>query len=361
MASKSNKDQQGQEFRTCPNCYYPLPRFGHYCSHCGQKYTDGKVTIKELIGDFISNTLNLDAKIWRTLGALFAPGKLTTAFFQGHQQRYIRPLRLFFVFALIAIASISFLESEFTREFFLDVDDNFNSDIHYRQFLEKLDTNTLLVKSQFDTAYHPPLDSLGLLMSRNVEDSLHIGVHLHWTGEEDFMSGFKIDKKDIATLPIDSLFSHYQVTTFWDKLILRQNIRLREQGDNLGNFILNQTVWMMLVMMPILALFLKLFYVRRSFYYVEHLIFSFHTHAFLFLTLVVLLVLDRIPAFDVQMNAIWGLGFFATEVYFFMALRRVYKQTRIKTFLKFLALNFLYVITFFTALIITILLAALLY
>ena len=361
MASNSKKNPPGQDFRTCPNCYYPLPRFGQYCSHCGQKYTDGKVTIRELIGDFFSNTLNLDAKIWRTLGALFVPGKLTIAFFQGHQQRYIRPMRLFFVFALVAIATISFLESEFTEEFFLDVGDNFSSDIHYRQFLEKLDSNTLLVKTQFDTAYHPPLDSLSLLMFQNVEDSLDIGVRLDWTGEEDFISGFKIDKKDIATLPIDSLFSHYQVTSFWDKLILRQNIRLREQGENLGNFILNQTVWMLLVMMPILALFLKLFYVRRSFYYVEHLIFSFHTHAFVFLMLVVLLVLDSIPSFTEQINTIWGVGLLTMEIYFFMALRRVYKQSRVKTFLKFLVLNILYLITFFTALLITILLAALFY
>ena len=156
MASKAENSPSGQDFRTCPDCYYPLPRFGQYCSHCGQMYTDGKVTIKELIGDFLSNTLNLDAKIWRTLLALFVPGRLTIAFFKGHQQRYIRPMRLFFAFALIAIFSISLLESEFTQDFFLDVDENFSADIHYRQFLEKLDSNTLVVKNQFEEAYPPP-------------------------------------------------------------------------------------------------------------------------------------------------------------------------------------------------------------
>lgn len=361
MASKPKEHQAGEEFRTCPNCYYPLPRFGHYCSHCGQKYTDGKITVKELIGDFLSNTLNLDAKIWRTLLALFVPGKLTIAFFKGQQQRYLRPLRLFFVFALVTIASLSILESELTNEFFLDVGDDFSSDIHYRQFLEKLDSNTIQVKNHFDSPYHPPLDSLQASMYQNMEDSLDIGVHINWNGEDDFLSSFKIDKKDLGTYTIDSLFYHYQVETFWDRLLLRQNIRLRIQGENLGNYILNQTVWMMLVMMPILALFLKLFYVRRSFYYVEHLIFSFHTHAFVFLMLVVLLVLDSIPAFSEQINTIWGIGLLSMEIYFFMALRRVYKQSRFKTFLKFLVLNFLYLITFFTALLITILLAALFY
>ncbi|WP_367387947.1 DUF3667 domain-containing protein [Lewinella sp. LCG006] len=361
MASKSQTDKSGQDFRTCHNCYYPLPRFGQYCSHCGQKYTDGKITVKELIGDFLSNTLNLDAKIWRTLLALFVPGKLTIAFFKGRQQRYIRPLRLFFIFALVTIAGISFLESEFTEEFFLDVDDNFSSDIHYRQFLEKLDTNTLQIKTQFDPAYHAPIDSLKVLMFKNVQDSLAIGVRVDWSGKEEFLSGFKIDKKDIASLPIDSLFSRYQVETFWNKLILRQNIRLREQGENLGNYILNQTVWMMLVMMPILAFFLKIFYVRRSVFYVEHLIFSFHTHAFVFLMLTMLLIMDSIPAFEAKINTIWGIGLLVMEIYFFMALRRVYKQSRFKTFVKFSLLNLLYAFTFLIALIITILLAALLY
>ena len=114
-------------------------------------------------------------------------------------------------------------------------------------------------------------------------------------------------------------------------------------------------------MMPILALFLKLFYLRRSFYYVEHLIFSFHTHAFLFLMLVVLLVLDSISALDEQINTIWGLGLLIMEIYFFMALRRVYQQSWSKTFLKFFILNLFYAITFAIALILTILVSALLY
>jgi hypothetical protein len=359
MASKSENSPLGQDFRTCPNCYYPLPRLGNYCSHCGQKYTDGKITIKELIRDFFSDTLNLDAKIWRTLGALFIPGKLTIAFFKGRQQRYVRPLRLFFVFALVAIAAISFLESALTEEFFLEVDDNFSADIHYRQFLEKLDSNTLLLKTQFPAENHPPLDSLEVRMHKDNKDSLEVGVHIDWSGEEEFLSSFKIDKKDIGELSADSLFSRYQVETFWDKLILRQNIRLQERGDSLGNYILNQTVWMMLLMMPILALFLKLFYIRHSFYYVEHLIFSFHTHAFLFLMLIVLLSLDSIGALANQIDTIWGLGFLAMEVYFFMALKRVYKQSITKNFFKFLLLNFLYAITLAMAMIITILLAAL--
>lgn len=362
MASKPKNNQTGQDFRTCPNCYYPLPRFGQYCSHCGQKYTDGKITIKELISDFLTDTLNLDAKIWRTLLALFVPGKLTIAFFKGHQQRFIRPLRLFFTFAIIAIAAISFLEAAFTEDLFLDIDDNFNSDIHYRQFLEKLDSNTLLLKTQFPSEDHPPLDSLELLMNKNQKDSLGIGVHINWDKpDEDFITSFKVDKKDIGELSMDSLFNHYEVETFWDKLMLRQSIRLQEQGEKLGNYILNQTVWMMLLMMPILALFLKLFYVRRSFYYVEHLIFSFHTHAFLFLLLVIIMLLDNISALVNQMDAIWVFGLLSMQVYFFIALRRVYKQSRFKTFLKFSLLNILYLATFFIALLITILLAALLY
>lgn len=361
MASNDNNSKGEDDFRTCPNCYYPLPRFGQYCSHCGQKYTDGKITVLELVRHFFSDTLNLDAKIWRTLLALFVPGKLTLAFFQGRQQRYLRPLRLFFIFAIVAIAAVSFFEAEFAEEFFLDIDDNFNSDIHYREFLEKLDSTSYNLKQELPPPSHPALDSLSKSMHQDFQDSIGIGIHIDWEEEEDFVTGFQVDKMDIANYSTDSLFQLYEVESFWEKLLLRQNLRLRQQGDKLGNYILNQTVWMMLLIMPILALLLKLLYIRRSFYYVEHLIFSFHIHAFAFLVLTVLMSLDSYPAIVDKMTTIWIIGILILQVYFYLALRRVYQQSFFKTFVKFCIFNILYFFIFLLALVITIFISALIY
>ena len=347
--------------RNCPNCYYPLPRFGQYCSHCGQKYTDGRVTVMSLVRNFLEDSLNLDAKIWRTLGALFIPGKLTKTFFAGKQQRYVRPLRLFFVFAILTVAAVSFFEAEFAQGFFVDIDDAFDQDIHYSSFLEQLDTTSTALREKLPVEQHAALDSLWLKMSGEYEDSIGIGVNFGSVDEWENLSNFNIAKSDIATLDPDTLLEKYNVTDFWDRLILRQNLRLQSQGENFAAYILNQAIWMMMLIMPVLALFMKFLYIRRPYYYVEHLIFSFHGHAFLFLVLIVLMLLDNVSAISDHMEEIWAGGFLVMQFYFYKSLRNVYQQSRFKTIVKFLILNFLYIFVFIGALIVTIVTAALSY
>lgn len=347
--------------RNCPNCYYPLPRFGQYCSHCGQKYTDGRITVMSLIRQFMADSFNFDAKIWRTIGALFVPGKLTKTFFEGKQQRYLRPLRLFFVFAILTVAAVNFFEAEFAQDFFIDIDDAFESQINYSAFLEHLDTTTVNLKDDLPADQHHALDSLMIRMTEDYEDSLGIGVRINLNATEEQLTNFQIAKKDIADLPIDTLLARYEVTNFFERLIIRQNIRLQNQGENFAAYMLNQTIWMMMLIMPLLALFLKFLYVRRPYYYVEHLIFSFHVHSFLFFVLIVLMLLDNYPAISDQMGLFWIGGLVVMEFYFYKSLRNVYQQSRFKTVLKFGIMNFLYAIVFLVALILTVIAAALSY
>ena len=86
-------------------------------------------------------------------------------------------------------------------------------------------------------------------------------------------------------------------------------------------------------MMPFLALLLKLLYFRRNRYYVEHLFFSFHFHAFVFLLGTLLILLQNVLSGG--LIAILALSIF---VYLFMAMKKVYGQGFFKTFLKFILL-----------------------
>lgn len=362
MASKGHTTPEPQpKYRGCPNCYYPLPRFGQYCSHCGQKYTDGRVTVMSLIRHFLADTFNLDAKIWRTLVALMIPGKLTKTFFEGKQQRYIRPLRLFFVFAVITIAAVNFFEAEFAEDFFLDLDGEFNKNINYSSFMERMDTTSLSLRADLPEIEYRILDSLHKRMAAGYKDSTELGVRLNFEDESEEISAFNIAKKDIAELPVDSILQKYEVTYFADKIILRQAIRLQKQGENFAAYMLNNTIWMMLLIMPVLALFLKLVYVRRAYYYVEHLIFSFHVHAFVFFVLTVLMLLDGSPLSSAQMENVWIGGLVLMALYFYKSLRNVYKQSRFKTILKFCILNVLYSFILIIGFVFTVLIGALLY
>jgi hypothetical protein len=96
---------------------------------------------------------------------------------------------------------------------------------------------------------------------------------------------------------------------------------------------------------PVLALALTLLYLRRPFYYVDHLIFALHFQSFLFLTF----VLARFANSAGLERLYPGLLTYAAMIllimptYLVLALKRVYAQGWIRTVLKAGLLGLLYV------------------
>ncbi len=107
---------------------------------------------------------------------------------------------------------------------------------------------------------------------------------------------------------------------------------------------LPQMLW---ISLPLLALILKLMYIRRKqFYYVSHIIFSVHLYIFLFIGQLIILSISRLnKALDLGFltftSTILILGLF---VYEYLALKNFYRQGWIKTFFKFLLINISYII-----------------
>lgn len=81
----------------CLNCHYPLAEFDSFCPNCGQKPTDGKTTMHDLMHEFTHTLFHVDGKLFSTLKHIFVPGKLTEEFFRGHHKRYAHPIQLFLV------------------------------------------------------------------------------------------------------------------------------------------------------------------------------------------------------------------------------------------------------------------------
>ena len=95
---------------TCRNCGAGVS--GEYCATCGQetrlKLPTARVFLREATGRYVS----LDGRLWRTLAALlFRPGFLTREYFRGRRRRFIRPARLFLVLSLALFAAIRIFAS----------------------------------------------------------------------------------------------------------------------------------------------------------------------------------------------------------------------------------------------------------
>jgi len=89
---------------------------------------------------------------------------------------------------------------------------------------------------------------------------------------------------------------------------------------------------------PYFTLSLKLFYIRRKYTYVEHLIFVFHTQTVFFLLLAAFFMINYIKDAE-YIIAIFFLLFLG---YLFVAMRRFYQQGYFKTLVKFILLNIIY-------------------
>jgi hypothetical protein len=101
------------------------------------------------------------------------------------------------------------------------------------------------------------------------------------------------------------------------------------------------------ILLPLMALVLKVLYPLSKRYYVEHLLFVVHLHAFVFLILTLEIAFNRIAGLMNLHGAFTGMTMFAVSVYMpiylYKAMRRVYGQGHILTSSKFLVLLFSYI------------------
>jgi hypothetical protein len=127
----------------------------------------------------------------------------------------------------------------------------------------------------------------------------------------------------------------------YERAVLLESIS--NDGNILLSIILPKLPIFLFLFTPFVALFLSLFYVRRSFNYMEHLIFLFNIMTFVFLSCLIMLLLNWISwgYIDLTKPFVLLIGPF----YLYKSLRNFYGQRRLKTIIKFLLISFVYSIS----------------
>jgi hypothetical protein len=118
------------------------------------------------------------------------------------------------------------------------------------------------------------------------------------------------------------------------------------RGDLFIRALLQNLGPMVLCCIPLFALVLKILYVFKRRYYVEHLIFALHTHAFVFLSTVIIIGIGFLLALkSTALTAVicTFLGL-AVVIQLLIAIRRVYRQNWFATLFKFGLGSLIYVI-----------------
>jgi hypothetical protein len=286
----------------CLNCDEKIA--GNFCANCGQKNEDQTVALRLLVSELVTELVSWDSKLVLTLlPLLIRPGFLTNEYNVGRRVRYLSPLKLYLVLSVV---------------FFL-----------------------IFAWQKLPDGQRPPMPKKEIQQTQ--------------TGAKS-SSQPNPDGKKVATsapdIPIGSVYGEKMPDTveefdarmrdpklkekppWFAQAFIRSAIKVKNNPQSFAQKLLDNIPRLMFLLLPIFALLLKLIYIRSHRLYIEHLVFSLHWHAFVFLMLTLLMLSPWAPLSIAALLAI--------PISLFAAMRTVYKQSRLKTLVKFVLLGVAY-------------------
>jgi Protein of unknown function (DUF3667) len=339
--------------KVCLNCNARLE--GLYCHICGQENREPRETVWGLITHFFYDITHFDGKFFTTIRyLLLKPGFLSREYIMGRRASHLNPIRMYvFTSAFFFLIFFNFIYKGDTKVVSLkDVSvikshqqavdstsarlarlqaraDTVNA-IFKQQIKEQIeDRKSELDKMQQDTAYW-----------RQLFDPLHQRMQLggrYYTTPQEYDSVQK-------SLPSAQRDGFIMGTAY------RKSLEIKMKSADAG-FSFDREIsarffkhfpQMFFISLPLFALLLKLLYLRRKYFYVEHGIFTIHYYCATFIFMLLGYLLMQIPDWPVigfigtlfsTLLVVYGL------LYLYLAMRRFYQQGWGKTLAKFVLLN----------------------
>ena len=370
----------------CLNCGEVLT--GQHCSHCGQRARVRVLSLWGLTRDLVGDVFDWDSRIWRTLRPLaFSPGRLTIDYLRGKRASYTPPFRMYLLLsvAFFVVANMG-TDAGSVVHFDVDKDGGTSFQIGPRDPPAADDaaganaatapavsgggSSTVgAAKGAKPPASRPaaaPLDA----DTRKLVDAIVKRVP-----ERDRAEARREIEAKLATVPPEEMKAvksvledpctsdRFQVnagpwTEDWEPRLRQACSKVWADTPNYGRALVQNVPKMMFIFLPLIAGVMFVLYLGSGRYYVEHLLFVVHYHAFFFLAGLTILLVERAaglaPGTWFEQAAQFaggalgvGLAVWA-PIYLFVAMRRVYGQGRIVTFLKYctLAVAYLFCLVF---------------
>lgn len=308
-----------------------------------------------MVGHFFADITHFDSKIFTTLKDLILkPGFLTREYVEGRRVGYLNPIRMYIFISAIFFVAL-FAENR-------EAGDQSGGDIRAVNVFRQQLADSLRRAGGGDVrGPAAATDSLRRVFDRELAarlDSAPKGkgmpesLSLKWSSSGKVL--IDIEERKYTTVREYDSIQRVLPDSSRDKgimaWILRNNVRQKEKNGGRSKLHLEVNVQhdipkIMFVLLPLFALYVGWFYSKRTYYYVNHAIFSVHFHSFVFLFFLFLLLLDAVIPGDwtgIILAAISPLPIF---VYLVAALRGMYGQSVGMSLLKAAAISLLYAIT----------------
>jgi hypothetical protein len=336
----------------CENCGAPLA--GRYCAQCGQAAIDYRRSFRHVIVDVLDSFLNWDSKFFATIGWLIArPWFLTNEFLAGHRVRYFHPLRLY----LLASILFFFAVTHWAKSIHLDP-----SKLSSPQ--DRADIEAVLKDKPLPPEARAEIEKA--LKEQNTP--LEAGKTVEAVKEHDSSSAVhgktEVTNKQDETKQGDfgplQLGSEKPSTPFEQWIEARAKEKIGEHGSKAQLFfmtLISNLPYMVLCCIPLFALVLKILYIRRHIFYIDHLIYALHIHTFAYVGIILIgLIAMGLNRVAPGPGAGWliGLLWFAFAVQIFLSIRRVYRQSWFMSVIKFFVGGVAYLFVLLVALVTTV-------
>ncbi len=350
------KKDEPRQLTQCENCGAELA--GHYCAQCGQAAIDYRRSFRHVIGDILESFLNWDSKFFTTIALLILkPWRLTNEFLAGKRVRYVNPLRLYLLASILfffavnyATKGVKFEPGKLEPKDRAELEAQLKNEDLPPAARAKLEA--LLRESSSSPASSPSTNTPVPAPSASPSAS---SLTASPTADKQKREYGKIGERPFMVFDSEEKTS----TPFERWIEARAKEKMGEHGTKMGYFIatlFSNLPYMMLCCIPLFALVLKVLYIRRRLFYIDHLIYALHIHTF-FYAGVMSIVLATVGLTRFAPGAITGwliaLLWIAFVTQIFLSIRYVYRQGWFISIFKFLFGGFVYFIVLVAALVAT--------
>lgn len=334
------------ESPVCLNCGTRLR--GQYCGSCGQRSRSRLISIWQLLKEAFGDLLELDSRLWKTIIPLLVrPGQLTRDYLEGRRARYMPPFRTYLVLSLIFFV-VAFFDPHKDLSFFFEAEPPPTPE-EIAAIEEKKKASAEKKQAERDAAVEKlrALEAEGKIDPKVLEEleDDQGGLSINFGGDDDDDAFFGDCSK--ASISGDEDFPEWLQKRFTDDRVREICERNNRRGiDNFQDAIVDKIPIALIVLLPLMALVLKILYPLSRRYFVEHLLFFVHFHAFFFLILTLQVLFNSLMsslafASDAGTLVIVAASFYI-PVYLYKAMRRVYGQGHLITIFKYLILLITY-------------------
>jgi hypothetical protein len=351
----------GPPLKHCENCGAELQ--GHWCAQCGQPGIEYRRSFRYVVADLLNEFLNWDSKFFTTIALLILkPWRLTNEFLAGKRVRYVNPLRLYLLASILFFFAVNYGTKgiKFDPTKFPEgkraeiaaaiadkrgeIEAELNKDDLTPEQRQKVQKVLDYLTKPSATTTPTPEETSSPTPAPSASPTAGSGQKTYGpVGDRPFV-----------------VFDDAKSTTPFERWIEgRAKEKMGEHGTKMGLFIttlFSNLPYMMLCCIPLFALVLKVLYIRRRLFYIDHLIYALHIHTFFYAS-VMLIVLTTIGLTRVASGAIAGwliaLLWIAFVTQIFLSIRYVYRQGWFFSIFKFFFGGFVYLIVLLAALAVT--------